>query len=87
MTDNLSTRVAALELLVEQLILERVQMAHDPSAAVRIAMGQLTQIATDRPGVPKAAIGAVADVLAAVMLRLEQDDHHGDLPPMRWGHE
>lgn len=87
MTDNLHARVAALELLVEQLILERVMLTDTPDSAVRTTMGMLTQIATDRPGVPKAAIGAVADVLAAVMIRLEQGDHHGDLPAMRWGEE
>ena len=39
MTDNLPARVAALELLVEQLILERVQQADNPRDAVRAALG------------------------------------------------
>lgn len=70
MTDNLPARVAALELPVEQMILERVQQTENPSAAVRTAMGMLTQMATERPGVPPEAVGAIADVLARVMNRL-----------------
>lgn len=85
MTDNLPARVAALELLVEQLVYERVMMTDSPDTAVRTAMGMLTQMASERPGVPHEAVGAIADVLAAVMLRLEQGDRQDDLPPMRWG--
>lgn len=87
MTDNLVARVAALELLVEQLILERVQMTENPDSAVRTAMGRLTQIATDRPDVPRQAVGAIADVLAQVMTRLVDGDRGGELPPLRWGGE
>ncbi|QCG95006.1 hypothetical protein E6C67_14345 [Azospirillum sp. TSA2s] len=72
MTDNLPARVAALELLVEQLIYERVMMTDSPDTAVRTAMGMLTQMASERPGVPPAAVGALADVLAQVMMRLEE---------------
>ena len=83
MTDNLPARVAALELLVEQLIYERVMMTESPDAAVRVAMGRLTQIATDRPTVPREAVGALADVLAQVMTRLMEGERGA--PPMRWG--
>jgi len=68
--DNLAARVAALELLVEQLILEHVQQSECPDTAVRTAMGMLTQMATDRPSVPQEAVGAIADILARVMDRL-----------------
>ena len=85
MTDNLPARLAALELLVEQLVYERVQQTDDPSATVRNAMGRLTQLATARPGVPPEAVGAIADVLAAVMMRLVEGEQ--DVPPMRWGDE
>ena len=74
MTDNLPARVAALELLVEQLILERVMMTDSPEDAARLAMGGLVNLATARPDVPVTAIGAVADILARVMMRLGQGD-------------
>lgn len=70
MTDNLPARVAALELLVEQLILERVQQAESPRDAVRAALGGMTRLAMQRDDVPMEAIGAVADILARVMNRL-----------------
>lgn len=70
MTDNLPARVAALELLVEQLILERVQMTDSPADALRQAMGGMVEIIDQRPDVPAEAVGAIADVLARVMNRL-----------------
>ncbi|MFP5516353.1 MAG: hypothetical protein ACLGJC_25145 [Alphaproteobacteria bacterium] len=70
MTADLTARVAALELLVEQLIYERVMMTDSPPDALRQAMGGMTQIVDQRPGVPAEAVGAIADVLARVMNRL-----------------
>lgn len=71
MTDNLPARVAALELLVEQLILERIQQSEDPEATIRAGMKGLTAIAIERPGVPLEAVDALAAVLAKVLERLE----------------
>ncbi|MCM8736624.1 hypothetical protein M5E06_21080 [Azospirillum sp. A1-3] len=68
--DNLPARVAALELLVEQMILERVQQTDSPCDAVRAALGGITRLATQREDVPMEAIGAAAEILAAVILRL-----------------
>ena len=68
--DDLGARVAALELLVEQLILERVMMTDNPAEAVRLAMEGATHLASDQPDVPVAAIRAMADVLERVMNRL-----------------
>lgn len=81
--DHLIARVAALELLVEQLIFERLQQTDSPEDAARLAMGRLVNLATQRPDVPAEAIGVIADVLAAVMMRLEHDDP----PPMQWDDE
>ncbi|CBS87015.1 hypothetical protein [Azospirillum lipoferum] len=67
---NLPARVAALELLVEQLILERVMMADDPAGALRQAMGGRTRLASERPGAPPETVGTIADVLERVMNRL-----------------
>ena len=69
---DLSVRLAALELLVEQLILERVMLTDDPAGALRQAMGGMTRIATERPDMPPEAVGAIADILARVMNRLEE---------------
>lgn len=71
MVDDLPARVAALELLVEQLIYERVQLTEDPAEALRLAMGGMASLAGDRPDVPSEAVGAVADILARVIRRIE----------------
>lgn len=72
MTDlqDLPGRVAALELLVEQLILERIQTTESPEEAVRLAMGGMSQLVRERPETPVGAVGAITDVLARVMKRL-----------------
>ncbi|HYF89007.1 hypothetical protein [Azospirillum sp.] len=70
MTDNLPARVAALELLVEQLILDRAKKRARPKAEVRAMMGRVTQAASGRSDMPSEAVGAAADILAAVILRL-----------------
>lgn len=72
MSEDLSARVAALELLVEQLVLERCMMSADPLATIKAGMNGLTKIAADRPGVPLEAIDAMAEVLARVMERLDE---------------
>lgn len=72
MTDNLTARVAALELLVEQLILERVMMTEDPAEALRMAMGGMASLAGDRPDMPSEAVGAMADILARVIRRVDE---------------
>lgn len=72
MSIDINARVAALELLVEQLILERVQQTEDPEATVRAGMKGLTVIAVERLGVPLEAVDALAVVLAKVLERLEE---------------
>lgn len=67
---DLPARVAALELLVEQLIFERVMMTDDPAGALRQALGGMTQLAGERPEVPPGTAEAAADVLVRVMNRL-----------------
>ncbi len=74
MSIDINARVAALELLVEQLILERVQQTGDPEATVQAGMKGLTVIAAERPGVPLEAVDALAVVLARVVERLEAGD-------------
>lgn len=69
MNTDLPARVAALELLVEQLIFERVMMTDSPPDALRQAMGGMTRLATERPDVQQEALGAIADALARVMRR------------------
>jgi hypothetical protein len=69
---ELPTRVAALELLVEQLLFDRIQQADSPRDAVRAALGGMTRLAMQRDDVPMEAIGAGADILARVMNRLEE---------------
>jgi hypothetical protein len=71
MADNLNARVTALELLVEQLILDRAKKRARPKADLRAIMDRVTQAASERPNLPPETIGAAADILAGAILRLE----------------
>ena len=69
MNTDLPTRIAALELLVDQLILERVQQTEEPEATVQAGMKWPSVIAAERSSVPLNAVDAFAMVLASVLER------------------
>ncbi|WP_188260838.1 hypothetical protein [Azospirillum tabaci] len=79
MAEDLSARVAALELLVELLVLERCMMSADPLATIKAGMNGLTKIAAEWPGVPLEATDAMAEILARVMERIGEGSAVGDL--------
>lgn len=72
MSIDISARVVALELPVDQLILERAQMFGDPAEALRRSIGGVTKLAAGRGGAPGETMGALADVLAWLMNRLAE---------------
>lgn len=67
-----SARLAALELLVEQLVLERCMQTENPEATLRAGMTGLTKIAAERDDVPLDAIDGLALILARVLERLTE---------------
>lgn len=67
-----SARLAALELLVEQLVLERCMQTENPQATLEAGMTGLTRLVTERDGVPLDAVDGIALILARVVERLTE---------------
>lgn len=67
-----SARLAALELLVEQLVLERCMQTENPQATLEAGMIGLTRLVTERDGVPLDAVDGIALILARMVERLTE---------------
>ena len=70
--EALEARLAALEILVEQLVYERCLTTENPELTARHAMQGLTRLVTDRPQVPVDSVDALTEVMARVVGRLRE---------------
>ncbi|PWC39525.1 hypothetical protein [Azospirillum sp. TSO35-2] len=70
MTESITARVAALELLLEQLIVERCLSTDDPLGAIDQAEDRLVELARQDERVTPEVLEALAEALGRVAARV-----------------
>ena len=69
--DALGARVAALELLIEGLVLQCAQSSRHPKAFLGEVLGRNAALAVQRTNAPPQTVEVISDILARMMKRLE----------------